>query len=151
MRRECRERFPRDRLQRNWLISDHGMHHGTCVTHVPWCIPGSQARGGRENVPGIPGATRWWEVHGVIMVYKCMSTMMFILKFSMRNVCKRFWLLYIKWCSQRQNIRSRHFFHYGVEHSPVKTNTVTNSLFVPLTIYHNQGFPWTSYGCINTG
>ena len=22
-------------------ISDPDMHHGTCVTHVPWCMPGS--------------------------------------------------------------------------------------------------------------
>ena len=22
-------------------ISDSDMHHGTCVTHVPWCMPGS--------------------------------------------------------------------------------------------------------------
>ena len=22
-------------------VSDHYMHHGTCVTHVPWCIPES--------------------------------------------------------------------------------------------------------------
>ena len=41
MRRECRERFPRHRLQRKPLISDPGMHHGTCVTHVPWCMSGS--------------------------------------------------------------------------------------------------------------
>ena len=34
--RECRERFPRHRLQRKPLLSDPGMHHGTCVTHVPW-------------------------------------------------------------------------------------------------------------------
>ena len=26
-------------------ISDLGMHHGTCVTHVPWCMPGSLTRG----------------------------------------------------------------------------------------------------------
>ena len=32
------------------------MHHGTCVTHVPWCILGSLTRGGGENVPSIPGA-----------------------------------------------------------------------------------------------
>ena len=38
------------------LISDPGIHHGTCVTHVPWCISGSLTRGGEENVPGIPGA-----------------------------------------------------------------------------------------------
>ena len=56
MRRECRERFPRHRLQRKLLVSDPGMHHGTCVTHVPWCISGSLTRGGGENVPGIPGA-----------------------------------------------------------------------------------------------
>ena len=40
MRRECRERFPRHRLQRKSLISDPDMHHGTCVTHVPWCNVG---------------------------------------------------------------------------------------------------------------
>ena len=22
------------------LISDHDMHHGTCITHVPWCMSG---------------------------------------------------------------------------------------------------------------
>ena len=33
-----------------------GMHHGTCVTHVPWCMSGSLTNGGGENVPGIPGA-----------------------------------------------------------------------------------------------
>ena len=32
------------------------MHHCTCVTHVPWCMSGSLARGGGENVPGILGA-----------------------------------------------------------------------------------------------
>ena len=26
-------------------ISDLGMHHGTCVTHVPWCMPGLLTRG----------------------------------------------------------------------------------------------------------
>ena len=34
MRRECRERFsPPQR------VSDPDMHHGTCVMHVPWCMP----------------------------------------------------------------------------------------------------------------
>ena len=55
MRREFRERFPRHRFQRKPLVSDPGMHHCTCVTHVPWCMSGSLARGGWENVPGIPG------------------------------------------------------------------------------------------------
>ena len=38
------------------LVSDPGMHHGTCVTHVPWCESGSLTRGDGENVPGLPGA-----------------------------------------------------------------------------------------------
>ena len=61
--------FPRHRLQRKPLVSDPGMHHGTCVTHVPWCMSGSLTRGGGENVPGIPGACAlailriWQEAH----------------------------------------------------------------------------------------
>ena len=43
------------------LVSDPDMHHGTCMTHVPWCMPDrllavSFEVGGGENVPGIPGA-----------------------------------------------------------------------------------------------
>ena len=56
MRRECRERFPRHRLPRKLLVCDPGMHHGACVTHVPWCMSELLTRGGSENVPGIPGA-----------------------------------------------------------------------------------------------
>ena len=48
--------FPRRRLQRKLLVSDTGMHHGTCVTHVPSCMSVSLTRGGGENVLGIPGA-----------------------------------------------------------------------------------------------
>ena len=51
-----RERFPRHRHQRKPLVNDPGMHHGTCVTHVPWCMSGSLTSGGGENVPRIPGA-----------------------------------------------------------------------------------------------
>ena len=45
MRRECRGRFPRYRLQRKPL-----------VTHLPWCMSGSLTQDGGENVPGISGA-----------------------------------------------------------------------------------------------
>ena len=48
--------FSRHRLERKPLDSDPGMHHGTCVTHVPWCMPGSLTRSEGENVPGISGA-----------------------------------------------------------------------------------------------
>ena len=41
-------------------VSDPDMHHGTCVTRVPWCMPGLLTSGFLwsqwENVPGIPGA-----------------------------------------------------------------------------------------------
>ena len=56
MRRECRERFPRHIRQRKPVVSDPGMHHGTCVTHVPWYMSGLLARGGGKYVAGIPGA-----------------------------------------------------------------------------------------------
>ena len=56
MRRECRERFLRHRLQRKPLVSNPGMHHGTWGTHVPCCMSGSLTRGDGENVPGIPGS-----------------------------------------------------------------------------------------------
>ena len=46
--------FIRHRLQRKPIVSDPGMHHGTCVKHVSWCMSGSLTRG--ENVPSIPGA-----------------------------------------------------------------------------------------------
>ena len=55
MRQECREGFSHHRLQRKPLVSDLHMHHGTCVTHVPWCMSGSLIRSDGENVPGIPG------------------------------------------------------------------------------------------------
>ena len=50
MRRECREHFPRHRLQRKLLVSDPDMYYGTCITYVPWCMSGSLIRGGGENV-----------------------------------------------------------------------------------------------------
>ena len=71
MRRECRERFPRRRIRRKPWVNDPGMHHGTCVTHVPWCMSESLTHGGGENVPSIPGACApailliWQEAHYV--------------------------------------------------------------------------------------
>ena len=53
---ECWERFPRHWLQMKPLLSDPGMHHGTCVSYVPWCMSGSLTRGGGGNVPGTPSA-----------------------------------------------------------------------------------------------
>ena len=60
--------FSQPPTSKEQLVSDPGMHHGTCMTHVPWCMSGSLTCGGRKNVPGIPVAytTRnftylvWW-------------------------------------------------------------------------------------------
>ena len=52
----CRGGIPRHPLEMNPTVSDPGMHYGTCVTHVPWCMSGSLTRGGGGSVPGIPGA-----------------------------------------------------------------------------------------------
>ena len=58
-------------------VSDPDMHHGTCVTHVPWCMPGSlyssflwnRRRG--KTFPAFPAHAQpvflriWQEAHGV--------------------------------------------------------------------------------------
>ena len=80
--------FPRRRFQRKQLVSDPGMHHGTCVTHVPWCMSGSLTCGDGENVPGIPGACApailriWQEAHaklwpGKILFFKLTAKSIF--------------------------------------------------------------------------
>ena len=76
MRWECRERFPRHRLQSKPLLSDPGVHHGKCGTHVPHCMSGSLTRGGRENVLGIPGACATLNVTYLVRGPWCKPTVM---------------------------------------------------------------------------
>ena len=58
-------------------VSDPDMHHGTCVTHVPWCMPWSLTSGflwrrwcGKTFLT-FPAHAQpaifciWWEAHGV--------------------------------------------------------------------------------------
>ena len=61
-------------------VSDPDMHHGTCMTKVPWCMPGSLTscflwNRWRGNVTGIPGAcaTRnfTYLVRGPWLKYHC--------------------------------------------------------------------------------
>ena len=71
--------FPHGPLQRKPLVSDPGMHHGTCVTHVPWCMSGSLTHGGGENVPSIPSASvpailRIWQEAHVKRVTSCVKS-----------------------------------------------------------------------------
>ena len=46
--------FPHHRFQRKSLVSDPGMHHGTCVTHVSWCMSGSLTCGDGKTFPAFP-------------------------------------------------------------------------------------------------
>ena len=39
--------FSRRWLQSKPLVNDPGMHHGTCVTHAPWCMSGSLSLRGK--------------------------------------------------------------------------------------------------------
>ena len=58
-------------------VSDPDMHHGTCVTHVPWCMPGSLtssflwSRWRGKTFPAFPAHAQpailriWQEAHGL--------------------------------------------------------------------------------------
>ena len=80
--------FPTANFQGNRLVSHPGMHHGTCVTHVPWCMSGSLTYGNGENVSNIRPAHAqtailriWQEAHGYDylsmsrFVFTCLSEM----------------------------------------------------------------------------
>ena len=63
--------FSPPRLHRKPLVSDPGMHHGTCVSHVPWCMSGLLTRyGGKKTFPAFPTHAQhaivciWQEGHG---------------------------------------------------------------------------------------
>ena len=47
--------FPDFKGNRDPEVSDPDRHHGTCVTHMPWCMSGLLTCDGGENVPGNPG------------------------------------------------------------------------------------------------
>ena len=90
MRREYWERFSRCRLQREPLVGDPGMQHGTCVTHVPWYISGPLKGRKIHSIPG-EWATRnfaylargpWlWKIFlwSVMICYQCEQSTMILL------------------------------------------------------------------------
>ena len=121
MRRECQECFPRHRLQRKPLVSDPGMHHVTCVTHVPWCMSGSITRRCEENVPGIPVACTTRN-----FAYLARRPWNIIFKLAVFKTCGEIFTLYNEYVSIfvkliKSNIRtsiltqeSVHRAHYGI-------------------------------------
>ena len=65
--------FFRHRLHRKPLVSDPGMHHGTCAMHLLWCMSRSLYRGGGETSPAFPVHAQpailriWQEAHGIFL------------------------------------------------------------------------------------
>ena len=86
------------------------MHHGTCVTHVPWCMSGSLTDGGGENVPDIPGGRMHnaqfyvscltaWRVHCHRSFLMSIINVKSALRYSKRSgvcclklLCRRLWI-----------------------------------------------------------
>ena len=102
---------PRRQFQRKPLVSDPGMHHGTCVTHVPWCMSGSLTCDDGENVPGIPGACApailciWQEAHGALQFPYPMGTVVpwTFMALMTKYWCNRNWETWISWNFIQQN------------------------------------------------
>ena len=115
-------------------VSDPDMHHGTCVTHVPWCMPGSLnsgllwnwRRGG--NVPGIPGACATWNFTYLVRgpwhyrVNKCIKP---------NTTGSR-----IAW---NWRIQGQHF-HY-MEHYKANDNTIMNTIGPTTALYTEHYMP----------
>ena len=101
--------FPRRRFQRKLLVSDPGMHHGTCVTHVPWCMSGSLTCGDGENVPGIPGACApailriWQEAHSIQLHYVGFTNGTIILNAMNFLWWRKLMLIYLYNCCKKVN------------------------------------------------
>ena len=72
--------FPATQLLRKPLVSDPDMHHGTCVTHVPWCMSGSPTRGDGKTFPAFPAHAQpailpiWQEAHATSSVCGTIQT-----------------------------------------------------------------------------
>ena len=99
MRQECREHFPRHRLQRKPLVSNPGMHHGTCVTHMPWCMLGSLPRGG-----GKKGSRHTWHIRNpqfyvLGMKPMCLCMLNSLWKHKNSTEDHQIWEA-VSWCSQ---------------------------------------------------
>ena len=134
MRRECRERFPRHRLQRKPLVSDPGMHHGMCMTHVPWCMSGSLTFGDGKTFPALPAHAQraifriWLEAHG-----RCGSNSNSIISNSLYKAVA--WALYVtlfsRDCHRTSLMINQHWFRRwlgAVRHQAITWTNVNSEL-----------------------
>ena len=68
-------------------VSDADMHHGTCVTHVPWCMPGWLICGFLWS--------RWWgKFSYVFCIFSCDKAAQRTLQSVRLSVCYTFFTLF---------------------------------------------------------
>ena len=116
-------------------LSDRDMHHGTCVTHVPRCMPGSLTSGflwgwGGENVP-VACATRNFTYLVVDFIHDMASVLAHImwllclwlevLMFNLQTGCNyRFSEHVEKWtldgCPETSRVPRQHWFSRATSH-----------------------------------
>ena len=77
-------------------VSDPDIHHGTCVTHMPWCMPGSLTSGFLWN--------RWQGKH-----FRCMRNPQFCA--SSKRPMTRTEITTTKEIFVQWNMLQRHWFH----------------------------------------
>ena len=78
------------------LVNDPGMHRGTCLMHLPWCMSRSLTRGGEKNVPGIPDACAilgFWHMEG----WKQISNAVYIISYAIKKMIsyRVFWMVHV--------------------------------------------------------
>ena len=68
-------------------VCDPDMHHGTCVTHVPWCMPGLLNRGFLWN--------RWWGKHSWHSWRMCNRNFTYLIRgaLNISNYSWFFWMI----------------------------------------------------------
>ena len=131
--------FPRRRFQRKPIVSDPGMHHGTCVTHVPWCMSGSLTRGGGENVRGIPGACApailriWQEAH---MAVENTSMILAVIRGRGWLWIKRRQVVF-RWCKRYSNTDIFHYI-YAEIHKNRNSSTTFHISILSLTSHDKK-------------
>ena len=135
-------------------ISDHGMHHGTCVTHVPWCMSGLLTHGGGENVPGIPGAcaTRnfTYPARGPLWSIECVSEYWRIgVNIRVTDINIRYSrLLYTNWSINRCTAKTTWIYNFFINFLEVlvwvtKVLDAEDCLFIN-TVITGNGIIWQS-------
>ena len=102
-------------------VSDPDMHHGTCVTHMPWCMPGSLTSGFLWNRWQRKLSRHSWRLHNPQL---CVSD-----KRHMENLFKMksyFFRASDRCCHLLRSVWK--VLYHGVlcRHGPVHTGTLSN-------------------------